>query len=75
MEALADADALVSLSGHRHQSQWQIMALEEARPLLQTSNLKTRTISMTRYNYPPQPLLRKYYPTIAPLASPCALIR
>ena len=35
MEALADADALASLSGHRHQSQWQIMALEEARPLLQ----------------------------------------
>ena len=34
MEALADADALASLSGHRHQSQWQIMALEEARPLL-----------------------------------------
>ena len=24
-----------SLSGHRHQSQWQIMALEQARPLLQ----------------------------------------
>jgi error-prone DNA polymerase len=35
MEALADADALGSLSGHRHQSQWQIMALEQARPLLQ----------------------------------------
>ncbi len=35
MEALADADALASLAGHRHQSQWQIMALEEARPLLQ----------------------------------------
>ena len=35
MEALADADALASLSGHRHQSQWQIMALEESRPLLQ----------------------------------------
>jgi len=35
MEALADADALASLSGHRHQSQWQIMALEQARPLLQ----------------------------------------
>jgi len=34
MEALADADALRSLSGHRHQSQWQIMALEQARPLL-----------------------------------------
>ena len=35
MEALADADALRSLSGHRHQSQWQIMALEQPRPLLQ----------------------------------------
>jgi error-prone DNA polymerase len=35
MEALADADALASLSGHRFQSQWQIMALEEAKPLLQ----------------------------------------
>ncbi len=34
MEALADADALASLSGHRHQSQWQIMALESPRPLL-----------------------------------------
>jgi error-prone DNA polymerase len=34
MEALADADALHSLSGHRHQSQWQIMALESPRPLL-----------------------------------------
>ncbi|MCP4212628.1 MAG: DNA polymerase III subunit alpha [Halieaceae bacterium] len=35
MEALADADALQSLSGHRHQAQWQIMALEQPRPLLQ----------------------------------------
>jgi error-prone DNA polymerase len=35
MEALADADALQSLSGHRHQVQWQIMALEQPRPLLQ----------------------------------------
>jgi error-prone DNA polymerase len=34
MEALADADALQSLSGHRHQTQWQIMALEQSRPLL-----------------------------------------
>ena len=34
MEALADADALAALSGHRHQAQWQIMALEPPRPLL-----------------------------------------
>jgi error-prone DNA polymerase len=41
MEALADADALASLSGHRHQSQWQIMALEQARPLLQDEQRET----------------------------------
>ncbi|MFT5710023.1 MAG: error-prone DNA polymerase [Halioglobus sp.] len=35
MEALAAADALASLSGHRFQSQWQIMALETPKPLLQ----------------------------------------
>ena len=40
MEALADADALQSLAGHRHQSQWQIMALEQPRPLLQDEQLK-----------------------------------
>jgi error-prone DNA polymerase len=34
LEALADADALASLSGNRHQSQWQVMALEQPRPLL-----------------------------------------
>jgi error-prone DNA polymerase len=38
MEALADADALASLSGHRHQAQWQIMALEEGRPLLENEH-------------------------------------
>ena len=34
MEALAAADALLSLSGNRYQSHWQTMALEEHRPLL-----------------------------------------
>ena len=41
MEALADADALNSLSGHRHQSQWQIMALEQSKPLLQDEQRQT----------------------------------
>ncbi|MFT4520272.1 MAG: error-prone DNA polymerase [Halioglobus sp.] len=41
MEALADADALKSLSGHRHQSQWQIMALEQPKPLLQEEQCQT----------------------------------
>lgn len=35
LEALVDADALASLSGHRHQARWQVMALEPARPLLE----------------------------------------
>ncbi|MFT6771415.1 MAG: error-prone DNA polymerase, partial [Congregibacter sp.] len=35
MEALVDADALASLSGHRHQARWQLMALEPSRPLLE----------------------------------------
>ena len=42
MEALADADALASLSGHRHQAQWQIMALEASRPLLQEEHTQQR---------------------------------
>ena len=50
MEALADADALQSLSGHRHQSQWQIMALEQPRPLLQDEQSNTPAISMTGYS-------------------------
>ncbi|MDX1735104.1 MAG: error-prone DNA polymerase [Halioglobus sp.] len=40
MEALADADALKALSGHRHQSQWQIMALEQPKPLLQDEQVQ-----------------------------------
>jgi error-prone DNA polymerase len=34
LEALAAADALSSISGHRYQSHWQTMALEDDRPLL-----------------------------------------
>jgi error-prone DNA polymerase len=40
MEAMADADALAGLSGHRHQAQWQIMALEERRPLLEDEHYR-----------------------------------
>jgi len=41
MEALADADALQFLSGHRHQAQWQIMALEQPRPLLRDEQYRS----------------------------------
>ncbi len=40
MEVLADADALAGLGGHRHQAQWQIMALEEKRPLLEDEHYR-----------------------------------
>ena len=43
LQALAAADALTSLSGHRHQSQWQIMALEPSRPLLPTGQAESPT--------------------------------
>ena len=41
MEALAAADAMRSVSGNRHQSQWQIMALEPHRPLFQDESNAT----------------------------------
>ena len=34
MEALAAADALLSISGNRYQSHWQTMAMEDESPLL-----------------------------------------
>lgn len=34
LEALVDADAFAGISGHRHQSRWQVMAMEPERPLL-----------------------------------------
>ena len=34
LEALSAADALATLSGHRHKTHWAIMALKDARPLL-----------------------------------------
>ncbi|WP_439107293.1 error-prone DNA polymerase [Congregibacter sp.] len=43
MEALVDADALASLSGHRHQARWQVMALEPERPLLQHEQYSAST--------------------------------
>lgn len=34
LQALSAADALATLSGHRHKTHWAIMALKDARPLL-----------------------------------------
>lgn len=53
MEALASADALKLLSGHRHQTQWQIMALESPRPLLQSNNYNREQLDDSVYHPPP----------------------
>jgi error-prone DNA polymerase len=34
LQALSAADALSTISGHRHQTQWQVLGLPEHRPLL-----------------------------------------
>ncbi|HKK22933.1 MAG TPA: error-prone DNA polymerase, partial [Pseudohaliea sp.] len=33
LQALVGADALANISGHRRQSQWQVLAMEDAKPL------------------------------------------
>jgi error-prone DNA polymerase len=41
IEALTAADALASISGHRHQTQWQVLSHEPSRPLLQAEELES----------------------------------
>ena len=48
LQALSGADALSTISGHRHQTQWQVLGLPEHRPLLasldNTENYQSPTI-------------------------------
>ena len=39
-QALAAANALGSLTGHRHQAHWEVLAVEESRPLFASGNLR-----------------------------------
>ena len=52
MEALAGADALNSLSGHRYRSQWQVMGLQAPRPLLTATDQSTTTDSWDNSSLP-----------------------
>ena len=53
MEALAAADALSSISGHRHQTHWQTMALEDHQALLPAeASLQHETRSEVRLPTP-----------------------
>ena len=80
MEALAAADALASLSGHRFQSQWQIMALEEPKPLLQDEHLQRADYFNDKVALPPpavaEEVLADYRSTGLTLRThPMALLR
>lgn len=55
MEVLASADALKSLSGHRHQSQWQVMALQTPSPLLQDTPYENRPEGLSDHIELPTP--------------------
>ena len=79
MEALAAADALSSISGHRHQTHWQTMALEDHQPLLPAeASLKHEARSEVRLPTPSlgEEVLADYQSTGLSLkAHPLALLR
>jgi len=80
MEALAAADAMRSVSGHRYQSQWQIMAIEPPRPLLHDeSNASAVTLNDAITLAPPsvaEEVFADYQSTGLTLrAHPLALLR
>jgi error-prone DNA polymerase len=79
MEALAAADALSSISGHRHQTHWQTMALEDHQPLLPAeASLRHEARSEVRLPTPSlgEEVLADYQSTGLSLkAHPLALLR
>ena len=79
MEALAAADALSSISGHRHQTHWQTMALEDHQPLLPAeASLQHEARSEVRLPTPSlgEEVLADYQSTGLSLkAHPLALLR
>ncbi len=48
LEALAAADALMKLSGHRHRAVWQVTGVERALPLLPTATVVDEGIPLLR---------------------------
>ena len=78
MESLAAADALSSISGHRYQSHWQTMALEDYRPLLADNPPLTHHADDAAFTPPSliEEVLADYQSTGVTLrAHPLALLR
>jgi len=75
LEALAAADALASLAGHRHQARWVCAGIEPARPLLE-DNAVTEAIPLLKAPGEGEQLVADYASTGLSLGRhPLALLR
>lgn len=60
LEALAAADALTKLSGHRHRAVWQVAGVERALPLLSASTVAEEGIPLLRAPREGQDIIADY---------------
>jgi error-prone DNA polymerase len=76
MEALAAADALGGLAGHRHRAAWQVTGLERALPLLPAATAREEGIPLLRAPREGQDIVADYGSTGLTLRRhPLALLR
>jgi DNA-directed DNA polymerase III PolC len=76
LEALAAADALCSLTGHRHRAVWQVTGVERALPLLPAATVPEEGIPMLRAPREGQEIVADYGSTGLTLRRhPLALLR
>jgi error-prone DNA polymerase len=76
LEALASADALASLSGHRHRAVWQVSGVERVLPLLPAQTVALEGMPMLRAPLEGQDIVADYGSTGLSLRRhPVALLR
>jgi error-prone DNA polymerase len=76
LEALAAADALAALSGHRHRAVWQVSGVERALPLLPATTVPEEGVPLLRAPREGQDILADYGSTGLTLRRhPLALLR
>ena len=76
LEALAAADALAALSGHRHRAVWQVSGVERALPLLPAATAVQEGMPLLRAPREGQEIVADYFSTGLTLRRhPLALLR
>jgi error-prone DNA polymerase len=76
LEALAAADALAALSGHRHRAVWQVSGVERALPLLPAATAAQEGMPLLRAPREGQEIVADYFSTGLTLRRhPLALLR